>query len=146
MSSGCFGTILLGPIGLLCGGCGRTKTSVRSEQWFLCNDCGKEFISKKSALLRTEAEIVSSSLYSAVFVLFLSYAAAASQSVWWTLLLIALILGTWAAIPVSLCESTGKELKELLQDKDYKRMVGGYVAGIVVGIVAGIILYRWIFL
>ena len=39
---GCCGAILLGPIGILCGACGKGKTIQTSHYW-VCNSCGTKF-------------------------------------------------------------------------------------------------------
>lgn len=39
---GCCGALLLGPIGILCGACGKGK-QINSENFWVCPDCGKKF-------------------------------------------------------------------------------------------------------
>lgn len=39
-SKGCCGAILLGPIGILCGACGKGKQITTTTYW-LCTKCGK---------------------------------------------------------------------------------------------------------
>ena len=41
-SNACCGSILLGPIGILCGACGTGVHSKTHEYW-ICNTCGKRF-------------------------------------------------------------------------------------------------------
>ena len=41
-SKGCCGAVLLGPIGLLCGMCGKGKQA-KNESFWLCNNCGKKW-------------------------------------------------------------------------------------------------------
>ncbi|OON92089.1 MAG: hypothetical protein ATN34_04740 [Epulopiscium sp. Nele67-Bin002] len=41
-SKGCCGAILMGPIGILCGACGKGKTIVSTSYW-VCNSCGNKF-------------------------------------------------------------------------------------------------------
>lgn len=38
-SKGCCGAVLLGPIGLLCGACGKGK-QVSTDNFWVCNNCG----------------------------------------------------------------------------------------------------------
>ena len=38
----CCGSVLLGPIGLLCGLCGKGKQT-KSETFFVCKNCGNKF-------------------------------------------------------------------------------------------------------
>ena len=40
--TGCCGAILLGPIGLLCGACGKGK-QVENKQFWVCNNCGNKW-------------------------------------------------------------------------------------------------------
>lgn len=43
---GCLGWLLLGPLGLLCGLCGMgSKTTIKNSNCFVCQECGKEFLS-----------------------------------------------------------------------------------------------------
>lgn len=39
---GCCGAILLGPIGVLCGACGKGKKVMNTNYW-VCNNCGCKF-------------------------------------------------------------------------------------------------------
>ena len=39
---GCCGALLLGPIGILCGACGKGKT-IQSTSYWVCPNCGKKF-------------------------------------------------------------------------------------------------------
>lgn len=41
-SKGCCGTILLGPIGLLCGACGKGK-QINNKNYWVCNNCGNKW-------------------------------------------------------------------------------------------------------
>jgi DNA-directed RNA polymerase subunit RPC12/RpoP len=41
--SGCFGFLILGPIGTLCGLCGMGKTKSKTNIEYVCLDCGKRF-------------------------------------------------------------------------------------------------------
>lgn len=48
---GCLGWLLWGPLGLLCGLCGMgSKTTVKNSNCFVCQDCGKEFLSVNDKL------------------------------------------------------------------------------------------------
>ena len=38
----CCGTILFGPIGLLCGACGEGKQTHNTNYW-VCNNCGRKW-------------------------------------------------------------------------------------------------------
>ena len=39
---GCLGALLLGPLGLLCGACGKGK-KVENNNYWVCNDCGHKW-------------------------------------------------------------------------------------------------------
>ncbi len=53
--SGCCGTCLLGPFGILCGMLGGgSKVKITNETWWLCIDCGKKHISQSSALEKAD--------------------------------------------------------------------------------------------
>lgn len=39
---GCCGAILMGPIGLLCGACGKGKKTKNTQYW-VCNNCGNKW-------------------------------------------------------------------------------------------------------
>ena len=39
---GCCGAALLGPIGILCGACGKGK-QINSTNYWVCQDCGNKF-------------------------------------------------------------------------------------------------------
>lgn len=41
-SKGCCGAVLFGPIGILCGACGKGKQTQNTNYW-VCNDCGFKF-------------------------------------------------------------------------------------------------------
>lgn len=41
-SKGCCGAILFGPIGILCGACGKGKT-IQSTAYWVCSQCGHKF-------------------------------------------------------------------------------------------------------
>ena len=39
---GCCGAILMGPIGILCGACGKGKQTHNNQYW-ICNNCGNKW-------------------------------------------------------------------------------------------------------
>ena len=39
---GCCGALMLGPLGVLCGACGKGK-QIYSTTYWLCQDCGNKF-------------------------------------------------------------------------------------------------------
>lgn len=42
VSQGCCGAILLGPIGILCGACGKGK-QIKNVSYWVCSQCGNKF-------------------------------------------------------------------------------------------------------
>lgn len=48
---GCLGFLLMGPLGLLCGLCGKKRDiSVENLHYFICQDCGHEFLAHDDAV------------------------------------------------------------------------------------------------
>ena len=41
-SKGCCGAILMGPIGILCGACGKGRQTYNNQFW-VCNNCGNKW-------------------------------------------------------------------------------------------------------
>ena len=41
-SKGCCGAVLLGPLGILCGACGKGKR-VQNTNYWVCNECGNKW-------------------------------------------------------------------------------------------------------
>ena len=41
-SKGCCGALLFGPIGILCGACGKGK-KINSASYWVCHNCGNKF-------------------------------------------------------------------------------------------------------
>lgn len=41
-SKGCCGFVLAGPIGILCGACGKGKQTQNTQYW-VCNNCGRKW-------------------------------------------------------------------------------------------------------
>lgn len=41
-SKGCCGAVLLGPIGLLCGACGKGR-QINSSSYWVCRNCGRKW-------------------------------------------------------------------------------------------------------
>lgn len=74
-SSGCCGMLFMGPFGLLCGLCGTgSKVDTQNETVWICQSCGKEHLSQKSALDKAQTTVISYAM---------------------TILLIALVLSAW---------------------------------------------------
>lgn len=59
-TSGCCGMLLMGPFGLLCGLCSTgSKVDTKNETVWVCQTCGKEHLSQKSALDRAQIRAAS---------------------------------------------------------------------------------------
>ncbi len=41
-SKGCLGALILGPLGILCGACGKGKQTTNTNYW-VCNNCGNKW-------------------------------------------------------------------------------------------------------
>lgn len=119
--NGCCGLILLGPAGLLCGSCGSSvKTKVRNETWWVCKKCGKEFISKQSALEKANLSMRSAALYSLLISMAVGYSFGDSEiSTFWTLAIATLVVaGLWGSIPMAMTENSGLPLEQLLNPEE----------------------------
>ncbi len=42
VGKGCLGALLLGPLGILCGACGKGKQTKNTNYW-VCNSCGHKW-------------------------------------------------------------------------------------------------------
>ena len=139
--SGCCGTILLGPLGLLCGLRKHSITST-SQTWWVCKKCGKEFIEAEAAKKVVEESItgaatttcIISLIWQAVFA-FIGY------NRWVRDIALLIIAGTWIALPEGIKQSTGYDLKQLLTSEErkdfYKRCAFYGIIGFLLGAVIG---------
>lgn len=145
--NGCCGLILLGPVGLLCGACGSSvKTKVRNETWWVCQKCGKEFISKQSALERANLSMRTAALYSLFAAMATAYSFGDGEvSSFWVVAIAALvIIGLWASIPMAMSESSGLPVDQLLtpdekssfQTKLILSCIASVLGGLIVGFAA----------
>ena len=119
--NGCCGLILLGPVGLLCGACGSSvKTKVRNETWWICQKCGKEFISKQSAIERANLSMRTAAIYSLIGSSAVGYSFGDSEisSFWLVVIAILVMAGLWGSIPMSMAESSGLPLDQLLTPEE----------------------------
>lgn len=139
--SGCCGTILLGPLGLLCGLRKQSITS-SSQTWWVCRKCGKEFVEKKVAKELADKSITSAVITTLVISLIWQFIfAIIGFNRWVRDIAILMILGTWIALPEGIKESTGYAIKELLTPEErkefYKKCVlygiGSFFLGAFVG-------------
>lgn len=143
--SGCCGMILLGPAGLLCGACGQTRTKARSSTWWVCKNCGKEFMSTQSALEQANASMISSAIYTAIIGFFLGIELQGDRTIWLIAILALIALGLWGSIPQMMEETTGRSMTELLPERDVVSFrwkmavygIGSLILGLLIGVAAG---------
>lgn len=139
--SGCCGTILLGPLGLLCGLRKRSITS-SSQTWWLCKNCGKEFIEKESAKEVVNTSITGAATATLIIALIWQFIfALIGYNRWVRDIALLIIVGIWITLPEGITGATGYELKQLLTSEErkdfYKRCVlyaiGSFFVGAAVG-------------
>ncbi len=136
--NGCCGRILLGPAGYLCGACGSgAKMSVQNETWFVCNQCGTEFMSKQSALNNAVLAMRSAVLYTVFltigFLMFRDERGSFGISAICALIVVCI----WGGIPISVTQSTGRSMKELFSSEERRsfwlKFIGYLALGLAVG-------------
>lgn len=139
--SGCCGTILLGPLGLLCGLRKRSVTS-SSQIWWLCKNCGKEFVEKETAKEVVNTSITGAAKATLIVALIWQFIfALIGYNRWVRDIALLIIAGIWIALPEGIREATGYGIKQLLTSEErkgfYKRCVlyaiGSFFAGAAVG-------------
>lgn len=112
--SGCCGTIILGPLGLLCGLRKQNITS-SNQTWWVCRKCGKEFIEKDAAKEVADSVITSSAAMTGIIAFFWQIMFRLfGYSAWIRNIALLIIAGTWIIIPERIRETTGYEMKQLL--------------------------------
>lgn len=119
--NGCCGLILLGPAGLLCGACGSSvKTKVRNETWWVCQKCGKEFMSKNSAIEQASLSMRMAALYSLIAAMVAGYSFGDSElSSFWVVAIAGLVIaGLWGSIPMAMTENSGLPIDQLLTPEE----------------------------
>ena len=142
--NGCCGMILLGPAGLLCGACGQTRTKVGSSTWWVCKNCGKEFMSTQSALGQANTSMISSAIYTAIIGFFLGIELQGDRTIWLIAILSFIALGLWGSILQMMEEVTRRSMEELLPERDlasfYGKMavygIGSLILGLLIGVAA----------
>ena len=141
--NGCCGFILLGPVGLLCGACGSSvKTKVRNETWWVCQKCGKEFISKQSAIERANLSMRTAAIYSLLGSSAVSYSFGDSEvnSFWVVAIAVLVIAGLWGSIPMTMTESSGLPIDQLLTPEEESSFRTRFTLLCVVSILGGLLL------
>ena len=67
VSNACCGSILLGPIGVLCGACGTGVQSKTHEYW-ICNTCGRRFNQyEANKIMENEAQKIDRFVFYCIF-------------------------------------------------------------------------------
>lgn len=141
--NGCCGLILLGPVGLLCGACGSSvKTKVRNETWWVCQKCGKEFISKQSAIERANLSMRTAAIYSLIAASVVGYSFSDSEvsSFWVVIIAVLIIAGLWGSIPMAMSESSGLPIDELLSPEEKSSFRTRFILLCVASILGGLLL------
>lgn len=134
---GICGMLCLGPFGLLCGLCGAgQEVEVSDENWYYCKKCGKQHISRGSALAKAEkiyySCLASSLIAAAIFSLMLWLGAGLL-----VLIPIAVPAGMWYSMFKDLKADLGFPLTDIIdQDTLIKRILIAAIPTIIVAIVA----------
>lgn len=67
-AQGCLGALMFGPMGLLCGSCGRgQKTTVTNTRYWVCFDCGNKF--KNPNDIREQLEKTKKAISAPIFII-----------------------------------------------------------------------------
>lgn len=139
--SGCCGTILLGPLGLLCGLRKQNITS-SNQTWWVCRKCGKEFIEKDAAKEVADSVITSSATTTGIITLVWQIVFdLAGYSDWVRDIALLMIAGTWMIVPERVKEATGYTIQQLLVHEErvefYKKCVFYGVICFILGFAIG---------
>lgn len=134
--SGCCGTVLLGPLGILCG-LRKQRLTTSSKTWWACRRCGKEFLERDAALDFADSAIINvagttfaiSILWEVIFALF-------GYNDWVRNIALLMIVGSWIALPEGIAQATGYSLKQLMVNEERKNY---YIKCVVFGIISVVI-------
>lgn len=133
----CCGTMIFGPLGLLCGLCGGSqKVDIKNETWFACQKCGKQHISQQSAMNKTKALGLSAFGASLLGALFLSYALWFLNFTWISFFALAIPAGMWMSLFETTKSELGRSIIDIIPADDFKK----YLIIIVVSVLAVFIL------
>lgn len=118
--SGCCGTVLLGPLGILCG-LRKQRLTTSNKTWWACRRCGKEFLE------RDAAEKIADSLgwntvgmTFAISAIWTALTIFLGQNAWVGRIALLAITGMWFLLPQMIAESTGYRFKQLLEGENRK--------------------------
>lgn len=134
--SGCCGTVLLGPLGILCG-LRKQRLTTSNKTWWACRKCGKEFLERDAALDFADSAIINvagttfafSILWEVIFALF-------GYNDWVRNIALLMIVGSWIALPEGIAQATGYSLKQLMVNEERKNY---YIKCVVFGIISVVI-------
>lgn len=137
--SRCLGVLLLGPAGLLCGFCG-DSIKVKNETWWVCKNCGREFISKESAIANAISEIHMATVYTLLLAAGIGNCWG-SNDIYNIGFICLLIIGAlWVGILQSMKETSGRKITELLTQDELKIMIIRYIGFFLFSAIIG---FRW---
>lgn len=142
--NGCCGMLLLGPAGLLCGLCGQNKTSVKSATWWVCKQCGREFMTIPSAVQLAETSMGSAAAYSFVVGGAMGFFSNTDCSFWIFAILALIAVGIWCTIPMTMTEQTGHTLEDLWEDSTCRDLFGQLAIMAVITVLVGLFVVRWL--
>lgn len=139
--SGCCGTILLGPLGLLCGLRKQSITS-SSQTWWVCKKCGKEFVEEEAAKALVGESITGAATTTFIIsVIWQIVFAVIGYSHWVRDISLLAIAGVWITLPEGIKQSTGYSIKQLLTSEEriefYKKCAFYGVIGFFLGAAIG---------
>lgn len=138
--TGCCGFLLLGPFGVLCGACGGSSAKNSSATYWVCHQCGKEFMSKQSALENAEKAMGAAMAYTFLLSLSLPILWDVGGMIILMIIFIMLILGFWGVIPTTMSEVTGRPLENLLNESEKNKLYHDLIARAALSIVIGLII------
>lgn len=144
---GCCGGICLGPFGLLCG-IKKQRITSTNQTWWICKNCGSEFVSKEAA-----REILGKGFTSMAMVTFLTtlileiikyileYGGWGTGN-WLSVIIVLGLIVFWYALPEAIQLATGRDLAHILEKDElgslfYKQCIvyglGSFLLGIMIG-------------
>lgn len=139
--SGCCGTILLGPLGLLCGLRRQSITSA-NQTWWVCRKCGKEFVEKEAGREIADSILMNSAMTTgAIAIIWQVVFALAGYSSWVRNIALLAIAGTWMILPQQVKEATGYTMQQLMVQEErvefYKKCAFYGIIAFFIGAVIG---------
>ena len=115
------------------------KTKVRNETWWVCKKCGKEFLSKQSTVERANISLRTAALYSLFLATCVGYSFGESGGFWIAAIVALIIIGLWASIPMSMQESSGLSMDELLTPTEKTSFWMKYIVLCAISVLGGLL-------